>query len=99
MTTTVAVYDGNTVVLGGLMREDVQKIEDKVPFLGDIPLVGRLFRSSVDQHTKRNLVIFVSARIMKPDGEPVRNEEEVEEVIEPLGLPDAGFAELPMLSK
>ena len=36
---------------------------------------------------------------MKPDGEPVRNEEEVEEVIEPLGLPDAGFAELPMLSK
>ena len=99
VTTTVAVYDGNTVVLGGLMREDVQKIEDKVPFLGDIPLVGRLFRSSVDQHTKRNLVIFVSARIMKPDGEPVRNEEEVEEVIEPLGLPDAGFAELPMLSK
>ena len=99
VTTTVAVGDGNTVVLGGLMREDVQKIEDKVPFLGDIPLVGRLFRSSVDQHTKRNLVIFVTARIMRSDGEPFLIQDELEEVIEPLGLPDAGFAELPMLSK
>src|SRR5206468_10969905 len=40
VTTSVSVYDGQTVVLGGLMREDVQKTEDKVPILGDIPLVG-----------------------------------------------------------
>src|SRR6202008_3301727 len=58
VTTSVSIWDGQTVVLGGLMREDVQKVEDKVPVIGDIPFVGRLFRSSVDQHLKRNLIIF-----------------------------------------
>jgi len=82
VTTSVSVFDGQTVVLGGLMREDVQKVEDKVPFFGDIPIIGRLFRSNIDQHLKRNLVIFVSARLINPAGEPVRSEEEVEEVIE-----------------
>ncbi len=52
VTTSVSVYDGQTVVLGGLMREDVQKTEDKVPILGDIPLIGRAFRTNVDQHVK-----------------------------------------------
>src|SRR5205085_11910170 len=49
VTTSVSVYDGSTVVLGGLMREDVQKTEDRTPIIGDIPLVGRLFRTNVDQ--------------------------------------------------
>src|SRR5207249_2186731 len=53
VTTSVSVYDGQTVVLGGLMREDVQKTEDKVPIIGDIPLVGRAFRTNVEQHTKK----------------------------------------------
>ena len=53
VTTSVSVYDGQTVVLGGLMREDVQKTEDKVAILGDIPLVGRAFRTNVEQHEKR----------------------------------------------
>ena len=48
------------------MREDVQKTEDKTPIIGDIPLVGRLFRTNVDQHIKRNLVIFVTARVITP---------------------------------
>lgn len=69
--TSVTVWDGQTVMLGGLMREDVQKVEDKVPFLGDVPFVGRLFRSSVDQHLKRNLVIFVTARLINPAGDPI----------------------------
>ena len=99
VTTSVSVYDGNTVVLGGLMREDVQKVEDKVPILGDIPIIGRLFRSSVDQHLKRNLVIFVSARLMKPDGDPVRFDEEKEEVIETLAPPDLGTFEPPLFQK
>ena len=99
ITTSVSVYDGNTVVLGGLMREDVQKVEDKVPILGDIPIIGRLFRSSVDQHLKRNLVIFVSARLMKPDGDPVRFDEEKEEIIEILAPPDLGVTELPLFQK
>ena len=99
VTTSVSVYDGNTVVLGGLMREDVQKVEDKVPILGDIPILGRLFRSSVDQHLKRNLVIFVTARLMKPDGDPVRVDEEKEEVIETLAPPDLGVSDLPLFQK
>ena len=54
----------STVVLGGLVREDVQRVQDKVPILGDIPLVGRLFRCKVDSSIKRNLIIFVTARLM-----------------------------------
>jgi general secretion pathway protein D len=89
VTTSVTVFDGQTVVLGGLMREDVQKVEDKTPLLGDIPLVGRLFRSNVDQHIKRNLVIFVSARLINPAGELVRSDEELEEEITPEPVPEA----------
>jgi len=71
VTTQVSVYDGQTVVLGGLMREDVQKVQDKVPILGDIPLAGRLFRTSADQHIKRNLLMFVTANLLDPAGQPL----------------------------
>ena len=63
-------------VIGGLMREDVQKTEDKVPIIGDIPLVGRAFRTNTEQHTKKNLVIFVTAKIITPAGIPLNEEEE-----------------------
>ncbi len=66
----VEVQDGFTVVLGGLMREEVNTVEEKVPLLGDIPLVGRAFRSEVEQSLRRNLLIFVSVRILRPDGQP-----------------------------
>ncbi|MHA3773578.1 Amuc_1098 family type IV pilus outer membrane protein [Verrucomicrobiota bacterium sgz303538] len=98
VTTSVSIFDGQTVVLGGLMREDVQKVEDKVPLLGDIPLLGRLFRSNVDQHLKRNLVIFVSARLINPAGEPVHAEEEKEELVETLPVPEI-TPELPLMPK
>ena len=87
VTTSVSIWDGQTVALGGLVREDVQKVQDKVPILGDIPLAGRLFRSNVDQKIKRNLIIFVTARLMDAEGRPVRLEEDVEEIVEPVGLP------------
>jgi len=86
VTTSVSVYDGQTVVLGGLMREDVQKTEDKTPIIGDIPLVGRAFRTNVDQHIKRNLVIFVTAHLITPAGTPVLEEEE--EGLLPPALPE-----------
>jgi type II secretory pathway component GspD/PulD (secretin)/tetratricopeptide (TPR) repeat protein len=89
VTTSVSVYDGQTVVIGGLMREDVQKTEDKTPIIGDIPLVGRLFRTNVDQHIKRNLVIFVTARVITPAGLAFNNEEEEEEGLLPPALPEA----------
>jgi general secretion pathway protein D len=97
VTTSVSVWDGQTVVLGGLIREDVQKTEDKTPIIGDIPIVGRLFRTNVDQHIKRNLIIFVTARLVNPAGQPVNvaeEEEEKEDLIQPPTLP-----EVPMYKK
>jgi general secretion pathway protein D len=67
--TKVLIHDGSTVVLGGLIREDLQTIDDKVPFLGDIPLLGRLFQSKAQQSIKKNLIIFVTANIYQNDGE------------------------------
>lgn len=64
------IQDGYTMVLGGLIREDIATVEEKVPLLGDIPMVGRLFRSKAEQSIKKNLLIFVSVRILRPDGEP-----------------------------
>jgi general secretion pathway protein D len=89
VTTSVNVWDGQTVVLGGLMREDVQKVEDKTPIIGDIPLIGRAFRSNVEQHTKKNLIIFVTARVVTPSGLAFNPEEEEEEGLLPPALPEA----------
>jgi general secretion pathway protein D len=73
LTTSVIIWDGQTVVLGGLITEQLTKIDDKVPFLGDLPMVGRLFRSKVTQRNKLNLLIFVTARLIRPDGSPVHH--------------------------
>ena len=90
VTTNVSIWDGQTVALGGLIREDVQKVNDKVPVLGDIPFAGALFRSEVDQKIKQNLIVFVTARLMDAAGQPLRPEDDVdqEEIVEPLGLPE-----------
>ena len=86
--TSVSIWDGQTVALGGLIREDVQKVEDRVPLLGDIPLAGRLFRSDVEQKIKRNLIIFVTARLMDAQGQPLKQENEDEDIVNPVGLPE-----------
>jgi general secretion pathway protein D len=95
VTTNVTVFDGATIVLGGLIREDVQKVEDKTPILGDIPLIGRLFRSNADQHIKRNLVIFVTARLVNPEGAPITSDEEKEESVDAMPLPEIAPPLLP----
>jgi general secretion pathway protein D len=69
--TTSIVWDGQTVVLGGLIAENVTKVKDKVPLLGDIPLLGRLFRSESSHSEKKNLVIFVTPKIIDPAGNRV----------------------------
>ena len=70
--TTVSIFDGATVVIGGLTREEVKTVNDKIPVLGNIPLLGRLFQSSAESYQKRNLLIFVSANIVSRGGSPVR---------------------------
>jgi general secretion pathway protein D len=89
ITTNVSIWDGQTVALGGLISENVQQVNDKVPVLGDIPYAGVLFRSSVDQKIKTNLIVFVTARLMDAAGQPLRPESDTdqEEIVEPLGLP------------
>jgi general secretion pathway protein D len=72
VTTGVTVWDGQTVVLGGLIREDVQDVEDRVPILGDIPILGRLFRTEAEEHFKRNLIVFVTAYLIDPSGQRVK---------------------------
>ena len=66
--TQVILHSGQTVVLGGLMREDIQKVKDKTPLIGDIPLIGKLFRSSSQQRVKRNLLIFVTVVLHDASG-------------------------------
>jgi general secretion pathway protein D len=70
--TSLTIYDGYTVAVGGLMREDVQNVEDKVPILGDIPIIGRLFQSKAENRIKSNLIIFVTAQIIDATGRPLR---------------------------
>jgi len=69
--TGLTIYDGYTVAVGGLMREDVQSVEDKVPILGDLPYVGRLFQTKAQNHIKSNLIIFVTAEIIDATGKRV----------------------------
>jgi len=68
VTTKVTIWDGATLVMGGLTREDVKKVSDKVPVLGSLPIVGRLFRSQGESSQKRNLLIFVTANLVSPGG-------------------------------
>lgn len=71
--TQVTVWDGQTVAIGGLIREDVQDVEDKIPLLGDIPMAGRLFKTVSENRFKRNLMVFVTARLIDPAGNPVND--------------------------
>jgi len=66
--TRVTVWDGATLVMGGLTREEVKRVNDKVPILGDIPYLGRAFKSKGESSQKRNLLIFVTANLVSPGG-------------------------------
>lgn len=70
ISTKVTIWDGATLVMGGLTREEVKKVTDKVPFFGDIPLLGRLFQSKGESSQKKNLLIFVTANLVSPGGSP-----------------------------
>jgi general secretion pathway protein D len=72
----VRLIDGETVGMGGLISDVVQLVDDKVPMLGDIPMLGRLFRGEASQKIKSNLVIFCTLRIINPDGTLVFPEDE-----------------------
>lgn len=66
--TNVTVKDCSTVYIGGVVSDMTDTINDKVPILGDIPFIGRLFQAKYTKSEKTNLMVFVSCRIIKPDG-------------------------------
>jgi len=86
-TTTVSVEDGQTVVIGGLIRDDTKDLEVKVPFLGDIPILGALFKTTRKTKIKTNLLIFITPRIVTSPAEHQRLTEfkkgETENLIKP----------------
>lgn len=63
--TTILAEDGETLVLGGLIQDDFTETEQKVPLLGDIPFIGRLFRSTSWVNVKRNLLVFLQPKIIR----------------------------------
>ena len=76
----VSITPGATVVMGGLITEARKAMDDKIPFLGDLPYIGRLFRSHAEQTIKRNLLIFVTGRLITPAGRELSlGEESLEE--------------------
>ena len=62
--TMVQMVSGDTVVIGGLIRDDTTRSEDKIPLLGDLPLVGGLFKMQRDIVQKTNLLIFITPHVM-----------------------------------
>jgi general secretion pathway protein D len=68
VSTQVTIADGHTVVMGGLVDERTETFRDQVPFLGDIPYLGRLFRTEGSRSAKKNLTIFVTATQVDVNG-------------------------------
>ncbi|MBA1227070.1 type II secretion system secretin GspD [Stutzerimonas stutzeri] len=62
---TILAEDGQVIVLGGLIQDDVTRTNSKVPLLGDIPLLGGLFRSTQETHIKRNLMVFLRPTVIR----------------------------------
>ena len=95
--TTVMAEDGGTVVLGGLIDEDVLQSESKVPLLGDIPVIGHLFRSTNTSKRKRNLMVFIRPTILRDGGVMNQISQRKYNYIraEQLQLQDAGIALMP----
>ncbi|MCY1270378.1 Type II secretion system protein D [compost metagenome] len=62
---TILAEDGQVIVLGGLIQDDITQTDSKVPLLGDIPILGRLFRSTRDTHVKRNLMVFLRPTVVR----------------------------------
>ncbi len=70
--THLKIYDGETVVLGGVVKDDTSTTDDRIPILGNVPLIGRFFRSEIEDANKTNLLIFTKVLLVKPDGTPLR---------------------------
>ena len=73
LSTQLTVADGATIALGGLMQERVQNVEDKVPVLGSIPVLGRLFTTTAKQPVTTAIIFLVHVELLDPTGRPYRD--------------------------
>jgi general secretion pathway protein D len=73
LSTTVDVADGSTVVLGGLMQESVENVEDKTPVLGSIPIIGRFFQSNAKKPISKMVLFTINVELMDPTGRRYRD--------------------------
>lgn len=71
--TNLTIADGSTVVIGGMLQEKVQKVEDKTKILGDLPVVGRLFQSHAYAPVRTAVVFLVTVKVVDPTGKPFRD--------------------------
>ena len=71
--TNITLYDGETVLIGGMVDNETVTRNDKWPILGDIPLIGRLFQDKQSRVVNRTMLMFITARLIKPDGTPLRS--------------------------
>jgi general secretion pathway protein D len=94
ISTSIMIYNGATVVMGGMISEERIEVDDRVPFLGDIPIIGRLFRSTFENSEKRNLLIFVTARLVDPRGRAVGDHDSVAKLFEEKAKAEAAKATL-----
>ncbi|MFL3655522.1 MAG: type II secretion system secretin GspD [Halioglobus sp.] len=104
--TKILALDGQVVVLGGLIKDDVQDAQQKVPLLGDIPYLGRLFRSDAERVSKQNLMVFIRTTIIRDNeqlvgasAEKYRYIRDQQALRQEKGLLYLGDASLPVLSE
>ena len=65
------IYDGETLVLGGVVEANASSRTDKIPILGDLPFIGRLFQEQSETNTRKNMLIFMTVRLVGEDGLPI----------------------------
>ena len=81
--TQVSLQDGNTLGIGGLIKDEDTQTNSQLPILGSIPVIGRLFQNKKTEKTRTNLLIFITARVVSAD------KAKPEEVFDPRVLRDA----------
>lgn len=71
--TNVVVADGATIVIAGLLKDEITNVNDKTPILGDIPVIGRLFQSNAKNHQSTAILFLVNVELLDPTGRPYRD--------------------------
>ncbi len=72
---TLSVADGATIIVGGLLRQNLQSVEDKSPVLGNLPVLGRLFQSKAHQPSSTAIIFMVNVQLVDPTGRPFRQQQ------------------------